>query len=104
MYDQYQTLELLGKGGFGEVYKCFDLEGNQVVAVKVNSFNSGDQEHEEELFKWVQRETEHSKKFNHPNIAKFLKLLECSNKKIVFALEYCSGPELSTYLKKNTCL
>lgn len=75
MYDQYQTLELLGKGGFGEVYKCFDLEGNQVVAVKVNSFNSGDQEHEEELFKWVQRETEHSKKFNHPNIAKFLKLL-----------------------------
>ena len=82
------------------MYKCYDLEHNQTVAIKVNNF-VGEPEHQEELFKYVQREAEQNKKFSHPNIARFLKLLECSNKKIVFALEYCSGPELSNYLKKN---
>ena len=56
MYDQYQSLELLGKGGFGEVYKCYDLENNKVIALKVNNF-AGEPEHQEELHKFVQRET-----------------------------------------------
>ena len=44
------------------------------------------------------------KKLNHPNIAKFLTLLECTSTNVTFALEYCSGPELSVYLKKHTCI
>lgn len=44
------------------------------------------------------------KKLSHPNIGKFIKLLECTGNRVTFALEYCSGPELSTYLKKNICL
>lgn len=35
VYDRYQTLELLGAGGFGEVYKCYDLETNRFVALKI---------------------------------------------------------------------
>jgi serine/threonine protein kinase len=31
----YLTLELLGKGGFGEVYKCFDLEKFEYAAIKI---------------------------------------------------------------------
>jgi len=27
-------LELLGSGGFGEVYKCYDLENHKLVAIK----------------------------------------------------------------------
>lgn len=35
--ERYQSMELLGKGGFGEVYKCFDLEENDIVAIKINN-------------------------------------------------------------------
>jgi serine/threonine protein kinase len=34
-------MELLGSGGFGEVYKCFDLDTNHVVALKDNKVNAG---------------------------------------------------------------
>jgi serine/threonine protein kinase len=40
IYDKYQTLELLGSGGFGEVYKCYDLEKNKIVAIKRMKFES----------------------------------------------------------------
>lgn len=35
IHDKYQPLSLLGLGGYGEVYKCFDFETNQYVALKV---------------------------------------------------------------------
>jgi serine/threonine protein kinase len=89
VYDQYQPLELLGKGGFGEVYKCYDLENNQYVALKVNNFRQGDQAQMEYFFKHVQREADIMKKLNHPNICKFMKLLECGGNKVTFTLEYC---------------
>lgn len=32
--ERFQVLELLGSGGFGEVYKCYDLVNNNYVALK----------------------------------------------------------------------
>ena len=38
-YDRYQTLELLGSGGFGQVFKCYDLETNTIVVLKRMKLN-----------------------------------------------------------------
>ena len=38
---QYIITELLGKGGFSEVFKAWDCEGMRWVAVKVHQLNSG---------------------------------------------------------------
>lgn len=34
--DRYLTLELLGKGGFSEVYRCFDLKEQAHKAMKLS--------------------------------------------------------------------
>jgi len=36
---KYQLLGLLGRGGFSEVYKGYDVEELKEVAVKVHEFN-----------------------------------------------------------------
>ncbi len=36
---KYQLLGLLGKGGFSEVYKAFDVEEMREVACKIHEFH-----------------------------------------------------------------
>ena len=39
-YDRYLLLNLLGKGGFSEVYKAYDLHEMMMVAIKIHQLNS----------------------------------------------------------------
>ncbi len=50
VYDRYQTLELLGSGGFGEVYKCYELETHKIVALKRVYFTGITDESERQEF------------------------------------------------------
>ena len=38
-YDRYLLLNLLGKGGFSEVYKAYDLHEMMMVAIKIHQLN-----------------------------------------------------------------
>lgn len=57
----------------------------------------------EEMCKHVKRESDIQMKLDHPNIAKLYRVLEIDEDKrcMVFELEYCIGPELSSYMKKH---
>lgn len=44
--ERYLTLELVGQGGFGEVYKCFDLEDVEHVAIKINQLKASHHQNE----------------------------------------------------------
>ena len=54
--ERYLSLELLGKGGFGEVYKCYDLEGHEYVAIKIINIGLNmAEEQAENILKHVKR-------------------------------------------------
>lgn len=105
IHERYQSLSLLGSGGFGEVYKCFDLETNQYVALKMIDLTEKVKDSEERRVLMVKLKNEYAiqQQLKHGNIIKFHNLIESSDK-IIFELEYCNGIELSVYLRKYRCL
>nr|XP_048685626.1 serine/threonine-protein kinase tousled-like 2 isoform X2 [Caretta caretta] len=70
--DRYLLLHLLGRGGFSEVYKAFDLTEQRYVAVKIHQLNKN----------WRDEKKENYHKF-------------CT------VLEYCEGNDLDFYLKQH---
>ncbi len=40
LHDRYLLLHLIGKGGFSEVYKAFDLDEQRYVACKIHQLGS----------------------------------------------------------------
>ena len=55
IYDRYQTLRLLGQGGVGAVYKCYDLDTFENVAIKRIEFKLGDGEDREDNMRRLER-------------------------------------------------
>ena len=70
--ERYQILELIGKGGFSEVYRAYDLDTDQFVALKYTSFKGVSQG----VAHYVIREYENHKKLSHPNIAELYDVID----------------------------
>lgn len=62
---RFEVLELLGRGGFGVVYKARDPHLDRLVAVKVPRAGYFDSDEEEERFL---REARHAARLRHPRI------------------------------------
>lgn len=98
---RYQIVELLGKGGYSEVYKAYDLENHIYVACKLNQLNDNwKEEIKDSYIKHTIRENQIHKNINHPKIVKLFDTIEIDDNSFCTILEYCSGPDLSTYMKK----
>ena len=99
---RYQIVGLLGKGGYSEVYKAYDLENHIYVACKLNQLNHNwKEEIKNNYIKHTIRENQIHKNIDHPKIVKLFDTIEIDNDSFCTILEYCSGPDLSTYIKKN---
>lgn len=98
---KYQLLNLLGKGGFSEVYKAYDLEQFKEVACKIHQLNPNWSETAKANYiKHALRETSVHKELSHPNIVKLYDTIEIDSNSFGTILEYCDGPDLSQYIKK----
>ncbi|CAI5446029.1 unnamed protein product [Caenorhabditis angaria] len=99
---RYLMLCLLGKGGFSEVWKAFDIEENRYVACKIHHVNKDWKEEKKANYvKHAMREKDIHKSLDHCRIVKLYDLFTIDNHSFCTVLEYCPGNDLDFYLKQN---
>ncbi|KAL9968359.1 hypothetical protein ACROYT_G026720 [Oculina patagonica] len=99
---RYLLLNLLGKGGFSEVYKGYDLKEHRYVACKIHQlFNDWKEEKKTNYIKHALREYNIHKSLDHPRIVRLYDVFEIGQHSFCTVLEYCDGNDLDFLLKQN---
>jgi len=102
LYERYLLLSLIGKGGFSEVHKAFDLKEQRYVACKVHQLNKDwKDEKKANYIKHALREYDIHKSLDHPRIVKLFDVFEIDTNSFCTVLEYCEGNDLDFYLKQH---
>ncbi|XP_076461633.1 serine/threonine-protein kinase tousled-like 2 isoform X2 [Babylonia areolata] len=100
--ERYLLLCLLGKGGFSEVHKGFDMKEQRYVACKIHQLNREWKEDKKANYiKHALREYNIHKTLDHPRIVKLHDVFEIDNNSFCTVLEYQKGNDLDFYLKQN---
>lgn len=100
--NRYLLLELIGKGGFSEVYKSFDTKELRYVACKVHQLNKDWKEDKKANYiKHAVREYTIHRSLNHPRIVQLHDVFEIDSNSFVTVLEYCDGNDLDFMLKQQ---
>ena len=106
---RYLLRKILGKGGFSEVWKAFDLKSLKDVAIKIHETDANWSESKKDLYlKHALREYKIHLNLDHPRIVKLLAVFEIDPNTFATVLEYCEGEgehgadlDLKLKLKKN---
>ncbi|KAL2557326.1 Serine/threonine-protein kinase TOUSLED [Forsythia ovata] len=102
---RYALLNLLGKGGFSEVYKAFDLVEHRYVACKLHSLHAQWSEDKKQSYiRHAIREYNIHKTLVHPHIVRLWDIFEIDPNTFCTVLEYCSGKDLDAVLKATPVL
>lgn len=102
---RYALLNLLGKGGFSEVYKAYDLVEYRYVACKLHGLNAQwSEEKKQSYIRHAIREYNIHKTLVHPNIVRLWDIFEIDQNTFCTVLEYCSGKDLDAVLKATPVL
>eukprot|EP01079_Euglenida_sp_SAG-EU17-18_P002826 gene2826-81_t len=101
LHGRYQLAELLGRGGFSEVYKAFDLEACMWVACKIHQLNpQWSHDRRQAYIRHARREYDIHKTLRHPHVVQLLDVFEIDNNSFVTVLEFVEGGDLDCHLKK----
>ena len=125
---RYLLTELLGKGGFSEVFKAYDLTELRHVAIKVHQLNPAwSAERRSNYIKHAEREYDIHRGLEHPAVVKLLDVFGLSKERggggdrggkegcdgggecveqygFATVLEYCNGADLDFHLKQRGVL
>lgn len=104
---RYVLNRMLGKGGFSEVFKAYDLFALHEVAVKVHQLDSNWSEARKSAYvRHAVREYNIHKVMDHPNICELRDIFEVDASTFATVLEHCPGGDLDSHLKasKDRCL
>ncbi|XP_075635286.1 serine/threonine-protein kinase TOUSLED isoform X6 [Castanea sativa] len=102
---RYALLNLLGKGGFSEVYKAYDLVEHRYVACKLHGLNAQwSEEKKQSYIRHAIREYNIHKTLVHHHIVRLWDIFEIDQNTFCTILEYCSGKDLDAVLKATPVL
>ncbi len=96
-FGKYRVEALLGKGGFGTVYKAVDVTLDRVVALKIlNPMLLQD----ETWVRHFQQEARLMARLDHPHIVPIHEIGEV-NGRLFIAMKFIDGPTLAEYLQQH---
>ncbi|CAD7929744.1 unnamed protein product [Amoebophrya sp. A25] len=105
--NRYQLGNLIGRGGFSEVYKAMDLDQMREVALKIHEVGSDMSESEKEFYvRHAMREADIQKALKSNSIVQLYDVISISENSFATVLEYCGGETLDDHLRgrPNGCL
>lgn len=99
---RYLLLNLIGKGGFSEVYKAYDYQDQMMVAIKIHQINPEWQEQKKSDYqKHARREAQIQKSIKHSKIIRLYDVFDVDINTFCTVMEYCEGNDLDLYLKQQ---
>mmetsp|Transcript_13800 Transcript_13800/g.23321 ORF Transcript_13800/g.23321 Transcript_13800/m.23321 type:complete len:792 (+) Transcript_13800:402-2777(+) len=102
---RYVLLHLLGRGGFSEVYKAFDVVELREVACKIHQLNTAWNEAKKQNYvKHTVREYNIHKALEHRNVVSLYDVFEIDTNTFCTVLDFCGGGDLDAHLKENKIL
>lgn len=102
---RYLLINLLGKGGFSEVHRAYDLQEYRYVACKIHQLNSHwSDERKKNYTKHATREYDIHKSLEHARIVQLYDVFGIDVNSFCTVLEYCDGMDLDIYLKMHQIL
>ena len=93
---RYRIIELLGRGGMGEVYRADDITLNQSVALKFLPALFGQDQ------KWLDRfrnEVRLARQVTHPNVCRVFDIGEYQGEQFI-SMEYVDGENLASLVRR----
>lgn len=100
--ERYQLLNMLGKGGFSEVYKAYDLFTHCFVAIKIHQIHTNmDEIARQNYVQHTTMEYNIHKRLKHRRIVRLMDCFAIDVTSFGVAIEYCEGLDLDTYLKAH---
>ncbi|MCJ7681551.1 MAG: serine/threonine protein kinase, partial [Candidatus Aminicenantes bacterium] len=93
---RYQIIEELGKGGMGKVYKVFDTEIKEKIALKLLKPEIAA---DEQTITRFRNELKFARKIGHRNVCKMFDLNK-SDETYFITMEYVSGEDLKSFISR----
>ncbi|CAN0539621.1 unnamed protein product, partial [Laminaria digitata] len=93
--DRYRLLDKIGEGGMGEVYRAWDEELDEVVALKLLRPERLADREAQERFRW---EVKLARRVTHPNVARIYELGRHERGRFL-TMSFVDGPDLAEVLR-----
>jgi len=103
--DRYQLLNMVGRGGFSEVFRAYDFENNRYCAVKIHQLSKDMTDPQRQSYiRRAMREYDIQKVLIHPRVVTLQDCFPISTRAFGTVLELCKGETLDNYIKRHGAL